>query len=225
MDHSEAASGQAVERYLLGEMAEPEAEAFEQHFFECTVCTEKWHPGRSWWIIYARRRRRKPVVRLPPGRSRPATHLGNGGDGRYSPRRPLPPSPWHLPWRTRRVELARLDQPQALLAYTLKSASRGERNRILLQPGASRFAISLELTDSSFPAYRCAVYDSSGSRALRRYRGARSGRPAESPRSGAKSWRREVISFKVFGLRGSLAGRKSRTIHSMQSYNHNKETA
>lgn len=45
MEHSEAANGHAVERYLLGEMTEPEAEAFELHFFECTVCKEELASG------------------------------------------------------------------------------------------------------------------------------------------------------------------------------------
>jgi hypothetical protein len=38
MDHRQAQSTNAVERYLLGEMNEPERFEFESHFFECEDC-------------------------------------------------------------------------------------------------------------------------------------------------------------------------------------------
>jgi hypothetical protein len=206
MDHSEAASGQAVERYLLGEMAEPEAEAFEQHFFECTVCTEELASG-ALLVDNLRASPAPEASRQAAARPLKARHAF----GQWW-RRPLFAAPafaaialaFTVAYQAR--ELARLDQPQALLAYTLKSASRGERNRILLQPGASRFAISLELTDSSFPGYRCSVYDSSGS--------LRFSVDTAAPGAGVplnllvpeRSLAPGSYILKVFGLRGSLAG-------------------
>ena len=40
MDHSHAISNHASERYLLGEMSEPERFDFEAHYFECVECAE-----------------------------------------------------------------------------------------------------------------------------------------------------------------------------------------
>ena len=38
MEHTEAVKTKAAERYMLGEMPEPEAESFEEHYFDCAVC-------------------------------------------------------------------------------------------------------------------------------------------------------------------------------------------
>jgi anti-sigma factor RsiW len=40
MTHAEALQTLASERYLLGEMKEPEREAFEDHYFSCAACAE-----------------------------------------------------------------------------------------------------------------------------------------------------------------------------------------
>ena len=40
MTHAEAVEQQMVERYFLGELREDEANAFEQHYFECVACAE-----------------------------------------------------------------------------------------------------------------------------------------------------------------------------------------
>src|ERR1700722_20137046 len=45
MDHTEGVNNQAVERYLLGQMPEPEIDAFEKHFFECGTCAEEVESG------------------------------------------------------------------------------------------------------------------------------------------------------------------------------------
>ncbi|MGD0363929.1 MAG: hypothetical protein ABSC93_23850 [Bryobacteraceae bacterium] len=206
MDHSEAASGQAVERYLLGEMAEPEAEAFEQHFFECTLCTEELASG----ALLVENLRATPAPEA--GRQAAARPVKSQNAFGQWWRRPLFAAPAFatialactVAYQAR--ELARLNQPQALLAYTLKSASRGEGNRIPLQPGASRFAIGMDLPDATFPAYRCSVYDSSGNARF----------SVETPAPGAgvplnilvpeRDLAPGSYTLKVFGLRGSLAG-------------------
>lgn len=38
MDHNEAVKNHAAEKYFLGELAEPERDAFEEHFFDCEEC-------------------------------------------------------------------------------------------------------------------------------------------------------------------------------------------
>ncbi len=45
MDHSQAISSQAVERYLLGELAEVDVEEFELHYFECPQCAAAVESG------------------------------------------------------------------------------------------------------------------------------------------------------------------------------------
>jgi hypothetical protein len=45
MDHSQAISTQAAERYLLGELAVVEAEEFELHYFECPQCAAAVESG------------------------------------------------------------------------------------------------------------------------------------------------------------------------------------
>jgi len=159
MDHSEAVNGHAVERYLLGEMPEPEAESFEQHFFECTICAEELESG----ALLAENVRAVPAeVAAEP----------------ESPRRKRFTPWWSQPlfgapafaaavlacvvvYQAR--ELSHRNQPQALAAYTLKSESRGEENRIRIPPDSPYFAVNLDLPDSSFPRYRCELYNDSGS--------------------------------------------------------------
>jgi anti-sigma factor RsiW len=45
MDHSQALSTLATERYLLGEMTEQERDAFEEHYFDCGECAEDVRAG------------------------------------------------------------------------------------------------------------------------------------------------------------------------------------
>jgi hypothetical protein len=41
MEHEVASKSQAVERYLLGEMAQDERDAFEEHYFTCAECADE----------------------------------------------------------------------------------------------------------------------------------------------------------------------------------------
>jgi hypothetical protein len=41
MDHNEAVRLQAAEKYLLGELPREQHAAFEEHFFDCSVCAEE----------------------------------------------------------------------------------------------------------------------------------------------------------------------------------------
>jgi hypothetical protein len=45
MKHNEAQQQEAVERYLLNEMSDAEAEMFEAHFFDCAICAEEVRAG------------------------------------------------------------------------------------------------------------------------------------------------------------------------------------
>lgn len=45
MEHEEAIKSLAAERYLLGELAESEREAYEEHLFSCPACFEQVKAG------------------------------------------------------------------------------------------------------------------------------------------------------------------------------------
>jgi len=47
MDHVQALNIKASERYLLGEMSEPERFAFEEHYFDCTECAQDVRIGSA----------------------------------------------------------------------------------------------------------------------------------------------------------------------------------
>ena len=45
MDHAEATAQHAVDRYLLGELSAAEADAFEEHYFDCADCADELRVG------------------------------------------------------------------------------------------------------------------------------------------------------------------------------------
>lgn len=45
MDHAEATAQHAVDRYLLGELSAAEADAFEEHYFDCAECADELRVG------------------------------------------------------------------------------------------------------------------------------------------------------------------------------------
>lgn len=45
MDHTEATAANAVDRYLLGELSAAEADAFEEHYFDCAECADELRVG------------------------------------------------------------------------------------------------------------------------------------------------------------------------------------
>jgi hypothetical protein len=68
MDHLEAVKTMAAERYLLRELSNEEIDAFEDHYFDCTECSQAvvdgtmvLDNGRS--LVRQERRRRQPATR------------------------------------------------------------------------------------------------------------------------------------------------------------------
>jgi hypothetical protein len=169
MNHMEAVKKQAVERYLLKEMHEEEAQSFEQHYYKCEACTEELEIGAS-LMDNAREmvRTGELVVSMPPG---PAT---------------LRPAPAAVPWFRQLwavgvpafaavllagvvvyqgSELASLRQPRALTAYILKSELRGGTENPIAFSGDREIDFDLP-DDAGFSSYRCSVYDQSGQRSF-----------------------------------------------------------
>src|SRR5258708_5386036 len=138
MDHAEAVNSQAVERYLLGQMADSETELFEMHFFECTECTEEIESG----TLLAENVRAVFTHRLAKSWAAAVLAVITV----YQSGLVVP---------ALRQEIAHAGAPQALFAFTIRSASRGEDNPIKVPAGVRSFALQVDLTDASFPSYRC----------------------------------------------------------------------
>jgi Putative zinc-finger len=228
MDHIESVNNQAVERYLLGQMPEAEIDAFEKHFFECVACAEEVESG----ILFQENTRAAfPSVPQPaPAAQRNwLWHLSHRLSYRLSHRlsqwwtRPAFAAPalaagllaavtiyqtgFVIP--ALRQQIAQAHAPQSLLAFALRSGTRGEanqENRITIPAATQAFLIDLDLTDTSFPNYRCELSSDSGP-ALS---------PIDSPAPPlgsplnllipAAKLKSGVYTLRVRGMRGSLAG-------------------
>src|SRR5262245_28311254 len=66
MTCDEVAKGEIVERYLLGQLDEPERDAFEEHYFECARCSDEL---RTYEALQAELSRTRDALVAAPGRS------------------------------------------------------------------------------------------------------------------------------------------------------------
>src|SRR5581483_3130174 len=81
MTHDQAIREQAVERYLLGELADEARQQFEEHFFDCAICAADLKNG----ALFVDTLRTEPTAAISPQRG---MHL--------IPKRS--PSTWFRPW-------------------------------------------------------------------------------------------------------------------------------
>jgi hypothetical protein len=218
MDHNEAVNNQAVERYLLGQMPEAEIEAFEKHFFECGTCAEEVESG----VLFQENARAAfPSVPQPA----PAIERKNWL------------SHWLSDWWTRpafaapalaagllaaavfyqagfvipalRQQIEQAHAPLSLLAFALRSGTRGEagqENGITIPTGTPSFLIDLDLTDTSFPIYRCDLSSDSG---LALFSIDSPAPPLGSPLNlliPVAKLKTGIYTLRVRGVRGSLPG-------------------
>jgi len=176
MNHTEAVSVGAVERYLLGQLSASEAEEFEQHFFDCLEC------GRDLRASAVFEDNARAV--FLEERSMAETAAGET-------RRPVKASFrawfWQRPWSVAAPALAALALamvtvyqgslvipglrgqlhdallPQEVASYVLPPVSRGDA-RIVEVPDVGHFyAIYMDPTwEGHFAAYLCSVLDESG---------------------------------------------------------------
>ena len=66
MTCDEVAKGEIVERYLLGQLDEPERDAFEEHYFECARCSDEL---RTYEALQVELSRTRDALVAAPGRS------------------------------------------------------------------------------------------------------------------------------------------------------------
>jgi len=169
MNHTEAVSTGAVERYLLGQLSASESEDFERHFFDCLECTRDLRAG----ALFEENARavfleERPSFAPSPAKASWWTRL------------------WERPWTAvpafasvalaalvvyqawvvipgLRGELNAALSPQAVASHVLPPVSRGDA-RVLEVPAGQRFyTIYMDPTwGGSYSAYECSVQDESG---------------------------------------------------------------
>jgi hypothetical protein len=217
MDHIEAVNHQAVERYLLGQMPEAEIDAFEKHFFECGTCAEEVESG----VLFQENTRAAfpPIPKQAPA-AKPNWLSNRLSQWWSSPAFAAPALAAGLLAVTTiyqagfvipalRQQIAQAHAPQSLLAFALRSGTRGEasqQNRITVPAATTSFLIDLDLTDTSFPSYRCDLYSDSGTALFSIDSPAP---PLDSPLNlliPVTRLKPGVYTLKVRGMRGSLPG-------------------
>ncbi len=170
MDHQDAIRQSSVERYILGEISGGARESFEEHLFECALCTEDLRVGVE--FLEASR----PALAVPV---RVRASVGEKRKGRFG----LWLNPvWLAPALAAslvavvyesavvipRVEqqLARAEAPAILPAVTLAAGpmrSDASAARQVHAAEGGSFLISFDIpTKSTFSAYRCLLYSPRG---------------------------------------------------------------
>ncbi len=173
MDHTEAINHQAVERYLLGQMPETEIDEFEKHFFECGVCAEGVESGM---VFQENVRAVSPSLSQPAPVARRNSFPNRLAQWWARPSFAIPAfaavllavavgyqTGFEIP--ALRKQIAQAHAPQSLLAFALRSGTRGEatqENRITVPAATQSVLINVDLTDTSLTSYRCDLSAGSG---------------------------------------------------------------
>ncbi len=183
MQHQEALATKAPERYLLGEMSEPERFDFEAHYFDCPACADDVRAGA------ALARGLKAVCAEDAG-LRPQTavvrEVRRGGWFSWLPS-PLAPSMAAVAlgclaaWQAFVVipPLRWAAAPQALSPIVLRAAARGEEQAIVIRRDQAVSLLSLDVNsaDSGAPLN----YEVIAPGGAVRHKGAALAPPAGSP--------------------------------------------
>ena len=169
MNHDEAIREQAVERYLLGELAEDARARFEEHFFDCALCATDLKTGAVF--------RDALRAEVQPAGS-PQREI------RLVPKRAA--APWLRPWLApalaasllvvayqnilvlpamRRAE-AVAQTPAVMNNVVLANMdARGGDVAKLVAPASGSFLISVDIpSKTGYASYLCVLYNASGER-------------------------------------------------------------
>jgi hypothetical protein len=155
MNHEQAVSTFASERYLLDEMTEPERSTFEEHYFACMACAEDVRAGALM----------RDGVRegLLPDRA-DGNNVHDMAASAAWRRRNTEARRWYqsafIPWAAAAslaviagyqatVTPGRLaSQPVALTPVTLRPASRGQEPKVTTSPAATVVTLAVDLSSS-----------------------------------------------------------------------------
>ena len=187
MNHQEAINAKLVERYLLGEIADPERSAFEEHYFSCAVCAEEVVTAVK-FVDNARR----PLFRLDPEMA-PQEESGRAANG-VSPDRSSSPARSPERWWDRWLALAPKPalagacaclavalvwqsvpagaRPEVTGSYfvTATRAAGGAPRKIVPGPRQERVALLFNYTDTTVPQFRFVLENAEG-RAVQQFDG------------------------------------------------------
>jgi hypothetical protein len=165
MNHSEAVTSGAVERYLLGQLSAAESEEFESHYFDCLECTRELRVAAIFEdniraVVLDERRSPKPsiwgwlwqrpwsVVPAVAGSAFAAVSIYQG----------LVVIPGL------RGELHDAVTPQAVASYALAPISHGDARVLEVPKGGRFYSIYMDPTwTGSFAAYVFSMQDKAGS--------------------------------------------------------------
>jgi hypothetical protein len=168
MNHDEAVREQAVERYLLGELAQDVRARFEEHFFDCAICAADLKTGAL--FVDALRADRQPA-----GSSAP--------DLRIVPKRT---APWLRPWLAPALaasllvvayqnilvlpamrRAANVAQTPAVMNNVVLANidARGGDIPKVVAPALGSFLLSVDIpSKGDYASYICLLYNASGER-------------------------------------------------------------
>lgn len=169
MTHEEAVRTQAVERYLLRELSDPDRDAFEEHYFSCPECAQEVRAGAA-FTASARALFAEQAQRAGMGR----TGAAPGRFGWLGGRMMVAVAGIMLlaligylllvfiPGL--RSELARLRAPQAYPAVFLRAVARGDDQVLEIPRGSQFVGLSMDVApEQSYPSYLCEIVGQPGS--------------------------------------------------------------
>ena len=161
MDHSEAITLKAAERYALGDLSVSEVEEFERHFFDCPQCSEELR-----LLSVLQENARAVFIEQSPGPRSERAEEREGWWRRFvaawrQPRAFVPALAAIVLAIFAGYETGRLRQPEGLQpvsAYPLYAASRGEETVITPPHGAQFYMLYMDRTwDTDFAKYKAVV--------------------------------------------------------------------
>jgi len=164
MNHSEAVTSGAVERYLLGQLSAAETEEFEIHYFDCLECTQELRVAAIFEdnvraVVLEERRTPKPSIwgwlRQRPWSMVPAVAASAFAIATIYQGLVVIPG--------LRGELHAALSPQVVASYAL-AISRSDTRTLEVPKGDRFYSIHMDPAwNGSFAAYLCTVQDQSGS--------------------------------------------------------------
>jgi hypothetical protein len=148
MDHIQALADKASERYLLGEMTEPERFAFEAHYFECSECAEEVRLGAA-LARGIRAVRREDAVLRTHAMDAPSERAANRWWGWLTPAALVPSAVAAMlacvVGYQSLVTIPRMGGPRTLTPVVLRAAARGDEQTVTRQPGEPYTALQFDV--------------------------------------------------------------------------------
>jgi Putative zinc-finger len=168
MDHQEALRCEAVEKYLLGELALQERDEFEEHFFDCPHCAAELKTTAAFLDEVKREFRQLPAVKPAPRARKPSRFEFLWRPAFFAPAFALLLSV--IVYQNVRVfprvaaEGTRLDRPEVLSAVSLIGAnSRGGVNPSVTVGKDQPILLTLDIPAAEqYTSYTCTLIAPSG---------------------------------------------------------------